>query len=399
MADDRAVAPEIPDPGERSTSAAVRIDEFVAQRLARLASRLPASDLPLDRDVAQEIDALDGLSRLREKHLQQKTSPRRPVLIPVLAAVTAVIVTLSVFLRVPSIAVELEVNGTAASFRTVRDVQLTDGGRLTALSVSAFAPTEIEEPLDLRVFALVPPMDVRPGEAGSITLAPLNIPAGSRVTIQQAGIGKWQLDIEPSDKKFTGAATLAGPILMSAGSLPEQQIDFSRGARVELRAADPPPPARARLLLLVSPQEIGSFFADAQIEIDQLSFDQEEVINDEWGVGRSRRSSVLGGEVINQSASGRKTALRQRTTVRLDVIGGQLSELRLDPTALHVVATLSARDVSVGTPVAMSTLRPSWLEWLAHHHTLQLVWGSAAWLLALLIGGVRWWRKPDIEYR
>jgi hypothetical protein len=230
-----------------------------------------------------------------------------------------------------------------------------------------------------------------------LTLSPIALPAGAQVTIQTAGDETWQIDISHLGLQDRISANLSGPIAVSAAGM-NQEVDFSRGVRLELRPSAASPPETPRLGLDVRPQSTGAFFSERPINIDKLSFEESgyEAMGD-FGAARYDASSVLAGSVLNQSLGGRKTTLRPRARIDLNVVGGQITGLRLDRAALHLTAVVRAREVMVGFSDALTTLRPSWLEWLAQQHTLQLVWGGAAWLLALLMGGMRWWRKPDIE--
>jgi hypothetical protein len=296
---------------------------------------------------------------------------------------------------VPSIPVALDIECSAVSFRVMRTFQLTRLSRLTLIQAAAFAPTQLEEPVNLRAIPLVPPMELRPSQSGSLTLSSLTIPQGALVTVQRAADeGTWRLGLEHPQSSV--AATLAGQVTVSAAMLPPTTIDFGRGASLVIRPEAPPP---GRLELDVTPLDERSFLADVPIDVDHMSFVEieEEPSAGDLGIRRVRASSVLGGSTFNHSLGGRETRLMKRASVDIDVIHGQISELRLERSALHIAASGSVRELHVGIQGEQVSLRPSWLEWLTQNHALQMVWGAAAWLLALLIGGMRWWRTFDFD--
>jgi hypothetical protein len=390
----------LPDVGEAGADspaddgdAAERIDRFVAGRLAALSHRLSTSDEPIDDQLAEEVRTLARLSALRQ-HLRQPR-PKRPVLLVSLLSVTAAIVTSFVFVRLQSVPMELDIDCSAVSFRMRRAAQLTRVSQLTLMQAGSFAPLRWELTNAARVLSMEPPMELRPGPEGALTLSSVTIPMGAVVTIQRtADEGTWRLGLDHRDS--SAAVTVAGPVSVIAAMLPLTIFDFGAGVPLVVHAEPPP---SARLEFDVTPLDVMSFLSDGLLEIDQLSFEEkiEEPSDGAVGTERVRASSVIGGAVFNQSLGGRETRLRRRASVEVDLVSGLIRELRLEPAVLHVVAAGLARELKVGVPRALTTLRPSWLEWLTHHHGLQLAWGAGAWLLALFIGGIRWWRTLDVD--
>jgi hypothetical protein len=395
MAVERTPASGAADPVD-ATPPGDRIDRFVAGRLQRIAADLPPPDRPLAPDLTREIEALSGLSRLREQHIR-KPAPPRATVIPVVLVLTGIIVTLAVFLQVRTIAADVDIKSTAVTFRSVAPVVLTAATPLHRLVANAFAPTEIEEPLDLRRFAVVPPVELRPAANGVLMLTPISIPAGATVSIQKAGNETWQIDISQLGPEDSMAVNLAGPVAVSTGTL-SQQIDFSRGVRLELSPSDATSSRLGRLGFSAGVPGTEAVFSQRPITIDRLAFEESgyEAVG-RSGPARYSASAVLAGTVINQSVGAREMTLRPRTRIDWEVVSGQINGLRIEAGALHVAAAVTARDAAVGFRDEMSSLHPSWLEWIAEHHTLKFVWGSAAWVLAVLIGGIKWWRKADID--
>ena len=277
------------------------------------------------------------------------------------------------------------------TFRPISAVQLTGLSRLTLLQAGAFAPLEISDAVSERVVPLHPPLELRPTADGSLTLSSITIPANALVSIRGTDDpGTWHLTIEHGSAAVT--ATAAGVLDVLAGGSVAQTVAFGRGGPVQLRAGDGP---EARLDLHVTPQRVDSLLAGRLIPVSAVTFD--EAVQDStpgaFGVMRGRTSSVLEGSVFNVSLAGRESRLRPRDTLEMDLTSAEVRELRPEPNGLRVSVSGLARNLRLGRAGGLQTLRPSYLEWVAEHHALQLAWGAAAWLFALFLGGVKWWQQ------
>ena len=367
-----------------------RLDRFLRTRLESLASRLPPDGTPLDERVANEVAALESLSNLKREHLRVEAPQRRSLVPLALVIATAGVITCLVFIPLPLIQVEMDLVCSAVTFRTQGAVQLTGLSSLKLLQGVAFAPAQVEEPVNLRTLELRAPMELRPKDEGSLTLSSITIPARTVVSIEKtADEGTWRLQIASPDAKV--AATLAGSVDVSSPGSASQTIDFGHGAKVALDASPP----TSMLEIHVTPGDAESFLVRRTIPLTEVSFEEtiEEPTPENVGVIRGRASSVLEGKIFNESLGGQQSSLRNREQVSVSVVDGQIRELRLDKAALHVNLSASAREVRIGSSGGSRSLRPSYLEWLAEYHTLQLAWGSAAWLFALVLGGVKWWQQ------
>jgi hypothetical protein len=225
-----------------------------------------------------------------------------------------------------------------------------------------------------------------------LTLSSISIPAGAFVSIlKTTDADTWRLDIEHKDAGV--AATAAGPVLVS-GEGATRTMAFGRGSRIDLRASAGNVP---HLGLFVTPQRVETMLAATMIPIDTVAFQEpvQEALSADSGIVRGEASSVLAGSVFNVSLGGKELALRKRDTVDVSIASGQLRELRLEPDGLRVSLTAVAKELRVGRAGGLQTLRPSYLEWLAQRHGLQLAWGAAAWAFGLLLGGAKWWQESQ----
>jgi hypothetical protein len=171
-------------------------------------------------------------------------------------------------------------------------------------------------------------------------------------------------------------------------------LAFGRGSRIELRANTGNVP---HLGLFVTPERADSMLAATVIPIDSVAFEEpvQEALSAGPGIVRGDASSILSGSVFNVSLGGKELALRKRDSVDMRISSGQLRELRLEPDGLRVSLTAVASELRVGRAGGLQTLRPSYLEWLAQRHGLQLAWGAAAWAFGLLLGGAKWWQESN----
>jgi hypothetical protein len=377
-------------PATAGESPGHRLDRFVRKRLELIAARLPSDAAPLDDSLAREVRTLESLSSLRKDHLV--ATPKRRELVPVaVLAMTAVVVTSLVFLPLPSVRAEMDVLCSGVTFRTQRTVQLTGLSSLKLLQGVAFAPTQVEEPVNLQTIVLKPPLELRPRESQSLTLGSITIPADTNVAIQKTeDAGTWSLQM--ASPQATVAATLAGPVDVASADAGSATVNFGHGARVTFeadKAGDP------MLEIHITPANAGSLLVRRTIPVTNVSF--EESIEDSTpgsiGLLRGKASSVLEGKIFNESLGGRQSTLRNREAVDISLIEGQVRELQVTDAGLHVNLSGSARELKIGNGDDMESLRPSYLEWLAEYHTLQLAWGSAAWLLGLVLGGLKWLQR------
>lgn len=363
---------------------------FIQRRLEALNRRLVDQNLPIDAATLAEVQFLRDLAWLVEEHGKPPVKSRgRRFVVPLLFTLTALCVTALVFVRLPSIRIDADVICSAIMMRVAAPIQLTGLSRLSLLQASAFQPGEIEDPTTLEPFPLQPPLELKPSTTGSLTLSSVRVPAGALLSIEAtADPNTWRVSID--DAAAAIGATLAGQVEVSTGGH-TRTLAFGRGGSIELRAGDRP---SSRVDALITPQRVESLLAGRRIPIRSLHFEEAvaEAAPGAIGIVQGRGSSVIEGSIFNVALAGRETRLRQRDSVELDLVDGDVRELRLEGKGVRVGLSGVARELQVGRFGGLQTLRPSYLEWIAEHHALKLAWGSAAWVFALFLGGLRWWQ-------
>ena len=374
---------------------AERVDRFLTERLRFVAQKLPEPGLPLDGPLAIEIGVLDDLSRLRREHLRPTPSPpKRPYLVRALFLIAVVVITALIFMPLGVVQAEMDVVCSAVTFQVRDTVRLTALSSLKLLQVIGFEPIDLEDPATLQKIPMRPRLEVRPREGGSLTLSPVVVPAGARVSIRKgADANEWHLEVDGAPAKI--AATVAHAVTISVEGEAPVTIDFGRGSPVALGAAG----ANAPLELDLTPADAASVLERRNVRITAIAFDEpfEEATSDTGGIVRGHASSIIKGTIFNESLGGRQTSLRNREIVEVDVAEGVVRELRLEPDGVHLNLSASVRELKTGTAGALQTLRPSYLEWLAEYHALKLAWAAGAWIFGLMATGVRWWRASDVH--
>jgi len=366
------------------------LKEFIATRLARISHRLPEGDEPIGETTMREVRFLCELTRLAGDAPVPPTRQRS--MIPALLALTLVCITVLVFVRLPSIRVDIDLLCSGLRFRTSTPIELTGVSAISLLEANELAPIVLENPATLEPTQLGAPIELRPEDAGSLTLSSVTIPAGAMVSLHTtANEGTWRLQIEHRDASIS--ATARGRVQVAAHEF-AQQLEFGRGSPILLRATRTDSP---RLGLFLTPQRAESLLTASVIPVEQIAF-EEPVQNASPGVVgviRGDTSSVIVGSVFNVALGGRELALKKRDAVQVSLATGYLRELRLEPAGLRLSLTAEATELLVGRAGGLQSLRPSYLEWLAQRHGLQLAWGSVAWMFGLLVGGVKWWQGAN----
>src|SRR4030095_13296783 len=163
---------------------------------------------------------------------------------------------------------------------------------------------------------------------GSLTLSSISIPSAALVSIQATSdAGTWRVTIEHDEAAI--GATLAGNVEVATDGR-MRSMAFGRGSLVELHAGKGP---SSRLDVHVTPQRIDSLLASRRIPVDALVLEEavQEATPDGFGILQGLGSSVLEGSICNVTLGGRETQLRPRDSMEIDLVSGEVRELRLEP--------------------------------------------------------------------
>lgn len=336
----------------------------VLQRKVREAARDAAAH---DGAVpSEQLDALNRLARLVEVRDRTVPSPSARWRIAAILGATLLIVSLLLFLRVRETQVEIQAVVSEAGFELERPQVVTGTMSLKELGASGLRGEKA-----LRVTAV---------DAGTITLDPLNLPAGVEVRI----------DAERAPSRFRLLLRRANTVLRATahGSV---QIDTHTETFAMPRAlpieTDP-----GEVTLDLHPVKDAAF--SPQLFVRKLALSRVEEFHAPEGTTAQAVSTIAGGTIYFESLNGQPRPLRPRELLRFDEIRGVIRTLELEDGGIALAFRGDVRGMSSGWSDDPVNLMPTWLEWLKARHGLSLLWGTTLYLFGLAAAILRWWKAP-----
>lgn len=346
-----------------------------------LAERLVAGDAPLSElgDLQERLRLIDCvLAEQRagsDGHIRQVLAPM---------ALVAIALTLAATVPVPKVPLSLELRATAAT------LQLAEQTTLGPLALSGASRIEGVTTLESPDTALNRAFSSGRSDALSLQgdetrLRALQVPADARLTLQ-TGRGAMLVRVEGERAPTTAEFELRGKASLRFGDAShaeERNYEHSEWLRVtagdgEPATATPPPLALSLGSSAEQPARLTGLKPVA------LRFAERR---DAGGAVASVGSSIEGGTIALpatddtlQLAAGDWLEVDGLTVERCEVVAGAPLTLRLNG---------SARSLRLRVGEFERSLKPSWLEYTARHHLVQLLWGSAA----VLWGALAWTRK------
>jgi len=350
---------------------------------AQLANSLAAGDTPLAelRDLRDRLAMLDGaLAALAAN------APRRlwQLLWPVLAV--AGVLSIAAGVAVPVVPLSLDLQSTAVTLVLAEASTLSPVVVAGELRIEGFSTLESADDSLVRA-AKAELADRIVVRADELRLRSLQLPAGTRLTLR-ALAGAVELQVESERPPVVAEIELRGRTALllndAAGAL-ERRFDHGEWLRLvsgdTARPAQPPPPM---LLALARPGE--SVLRWTDLRPQALQFTERRASAGAGAVAAVGSSIEAGrltlpatGETLPLSA-GDGLALDGLVVERFEVAAGATLSLKLSG---------SARRLELRTGEFSRSLKPSWLEYAARHHLVNLLWGSAA----VLWGALAWIRR------
>jgi hypothetical protein len=261
---------------------------------------------------------------------------------------------------------------------------------LESLDVLAFDRIEIPQTRDAPAEILTEPQAhfrIAQGQSGQISLDPIHAGAGTVVSISRSR-DEPLLGVSLRGESPQININLGGTISIAAGGRQSGQRDFGRSRPVRVESGQP----NTLYLSLRFPPDRDVAFAP-HIAVAALSLQQvRDVVVEGLRTPRSV-STVLGGEIFNESLNGRQYPLRRGQWLSLDGIDGEIRSMELAPQGIQFDFHGTVADIRVGSSSNQRSLMPSWLEWIAERHSVKLLWGSFFWLLTTVFGVIKWWNR------
>jgi hypothetical protein len=346
---------------------------------------------------AEQVDALSRLNRLVDLHQAMQPRPLRkrwPVV--VVLGITLLIVSLLLFARVAETEIEADLALSEVKFLLPWQQGLTEAMDLSTLGASGFR--EIKLPQAFHKDAQTPLSDDG-GEAslslstvsegkhhGTITLAPLKLPAKTQVRVTSTGVPReYRLSLQGTNTELS--ADVNGQVRAGFSSGGSQQVDFRTPDVAVMQTGENEVDLD---LTLLGP---GTNNFSSQLSVSDLSFFHVAEIRDPESVVARRVSTILSGTLNFESLNGLERKVRPGEMLQFDQSQVEIRTLRLQDDHIELKFYGRVRGMSAGSGESRRSLMPTWFEWLRAQHSLSLLWGTALYLLGLLAGVLRWWRR------
>jgi hypothetical protein len=347
---------------------------------------------------AEQLEALENLARLVELRLAAQPPTRRkrwPVIL-VLAG-TLLIVSVMFFARLTETEVEVDLALTEMGFTLPNQQILANSMNLSTLGISGMQEMQIPRPdsqndetlrssdgdaLNLRLSTVsdgTPP--------GSISLATLAFPSGTRVWVRHTGVPhQYRLSLKGPSLKLQ--ADVHGRLQVALAGKGVEQLDFKSPRAVHMQSGSDEVD-----LDLTFPETNKSAFSSQLSARDLSLFHIDEFQNSEQTLVR-QLSTVLSGTVYLSALNDQARQLRTGEAITFEQSEGEFRTVSLLDDHIDVKFHGRVRGMTVGTGENRRSLMPTWLEWLRARHGVSLLWGSAIYIFGLIAGVLRWWGKP-----
>lgn len=347
----------------------------MAQQLAQgLAAQAPLADL---QALSARLSLVDGVLAgvLAAVVANAPAKPRSPAWHrhAMAALVVAALVSVVALVPMPRVSFSLEIQAGAAQLQMASAGSLAGQVLAGELRVEGFDKLESADPVWVR----------RAAESGSgqlslqaqrLSLRRISFPAGARLDFE-AGTPAVRLGVD--GQPHATELELGGQVSSRFAGAPmlQSQIDAVEWLRFESTAA------ATELWLATAPQRS---YAWRGLRPGALRFIERQAGSD----GQVRLVSALRQATLRLPATGQELRLAPGSGLALDGLQIEQSELQLGE-QLTLTLNGSADGLVVDTGGFQQSLKPSLLEYAAHHHRLSLLWSTAG----LLWGISLWLRK------
>jgi hypothetical protein len=336
------------------------------------------------------IEALTGLAKLIETRDSLQRKPRNWLAALVLL-VTLVAASVLLFARVSETEIELDVSLAQLSFALAEAQVLSGPVNLSALGISGLRDVQLPQSPSRSVSAgtdyAAPAVSLTPSSAGerrgSLTLAPLVLPAGARLKLGRSDVAnQYQLSTNATNLIFQAAAY--GPIRISLPGSPARAIDFATPKTVLMRGGSEE--VSLDLTFPTLPQSPLS----PQLEVRDIAFSRVDQFLEANQTLVKRLSTILSGTLSFESLNGQELRLRPGEELQVEHSQGEIRSLEL--AANHIDFKFHGRvsGMAAGTGEGHRSIMPTYLEWLKARHGLSLLWATSLYIFGLVAAALRW---------
>jgi len=342
---------------------------------------------------AERIEGLGHLARLIEIRNSQRSKPRNWWAALVLMG-TLVIMSVLLFAKVPETDIELEVSLAEASFALAKDQVVTNAIELSGLGASGLRSVQLprsrsesrdtSQTRDESSPAISLTRSSIGTRHGSVTLEPLLLAAGARVTLYHSELPN-QCLLSTNVAGLAMQATVDGPITVGWSGSPAHELDFGSPGPVLLEGGS----EESQLDLTFSGMPQSPF--SPQLQVQDLSFAR---IDQFLGPDRTllkRLSTILSGTLYFESLNGQERRLRPGEELRFERSNGEIRTLELADNHISLKFHGRVSGMTTGAGEGQRSLMPTYLEWLWARHGLSLLWATSLYFFGLIAGALRWW--------
>jgi hypothetical protein len=305
--------------------------------------------------------------------------------------VTAVIATVLLTRRIPETDVQLTADVRELGFRVATEQPLTEPVVLSSLAVSGLRKIQLPALARSDSDAIeAPSIEFTALDSGTISLAPVTLPAGSRAWITKTGSANtYRLTLDSS--AATIRVAVDGNVRSTARGMATRLIRYVPPQRFRLF---PNPREAVELDLRQSSVShdgaTDEIMSDLPISALSLSHIEHFTFGDQ-SLARSV-SSIAKGTLYLESLDGRPRSLRPSETLQIAVSRGDLLGLEVGRATISFIFQGRVSDLRIGAGESTRDLMPTLLDWLRYRHSVWLLWGTGVYLLTLY-GTVRGLRK------
>ncbi len=354
----------------------------------------------------KQIEKLQRLAQLSELYERTKPQPK-PARWPVITVLALVgfFIGLSLWLKIPSTEVELDLHLSDVQFTLPREAVLTRVMVLKEAGISDLKEVQLPRARTLKArseqtralslqqssggVAVQLSSVAHESTPGVVTLSPLILPGGTRVELSESGLDNlFRVELTFPDHDIpTLQVSVKGTVKITISGAPPQENTYPFPQSIQLQ------PATNRVVLaLTLAEEMQNTFA-SHTPASDLSFLRFEKI----GSYDREVSSVLGGKLYLTDISNQEHPLRigeylfmQRTEGLIRLLQFETDRISLQyHGATHGLTSGWERDSKE------NNLMPNYLEWIRMQRTLVLLWSSTISVFVFLLGLWRWWKKTE----
>jgi hypothetical protein len=341
---------------------------------------------------AERLEGLGRLARLVE--LRDATIPARSRwTVPLVALATLAGVSVLLFARVSTTEIELELKVSEVSFVVPTLQVIADAMNLSALGVSGLRAIELpagdgSQPTGPASNVLLAADRVGP-RAGTVSLDPITLPAGARVSIRRAeGRHRYWMGLRGATSEL--GASLRGPVRVVVSPVLDEVKDFSFPRRVALR----PDSGQVMLELATVDTTDAPLAFRSPLAAESLLLFRLDQFRQSGQTLAPQVPTIQSGTLYFESINGQARPLRAGEGLHLAWSAGEIRELELADEGIRVRFHGMVRGMSTGTGEVRRSLMPTLLEWLRARHGLSLLWATTAYLVGLFVAVLGWWRRP-----